>query len=260
MTTLHSPYRQFIVILLFVITLQGQEENVVQDSTVTYGVILMTSQPMSDFTNSIEAPLLLDTLMDMPAEELMLIDTIGATSLISTETVLAAMVEVAGENEFCKDESCVVEVASRIQSDKIFLVDLSQVKAKSVGGGKISFSGILTLSLTYLGVGRDIDTEGEIALLVTEKTLSKKIKGDWDEFAVRVRSRTWLLMSVDPPEGRFPPEPVTFELSQLLLFFEASPVLAILVGVGLLSGLVVGYVVATRPPVIGSPPPYPESM
>ena len=67
-------------------------------------------------------------------------------------------------------------------------------------------------------------------------------------------------MSDTPPEGRLPPEPFTFELSELLLFIEDSPEIAILIGIGILSGLVGGYMLASRPPVIGNPPPFPETL
>ena len=97
-------------------------------------------------------------------------------------------------------------------------------------------------------------------LLITEKTYPKKLEGDWEELAVRIRSRTWRLMSAEEPEGRFPPEPFTFELSDFLLFIEDSPEIAILIGMGVLAGLVGGYMLASRPPVIGNPPPFPETL
>ena len=253
-----------IAFLLFFSFLWAQEPPAAQDTLtaqpITYAVVIMSSEPLSRFFNRLEAPIILDTLLDMPAEELMLIDTTGNTSVVSTERVLSAMAKVVGEDEVCADRLCVSQVAKQLEMDKIILVDLSQLKVKTGLDAQAFFSGRLLLSVTFLGVGTNIDTGEEVELLLTESTFPKKLKGNWDELAIRIRSRTWRLLSATPPEGRFPPEPVTFELSQLLLFFEDSPVAVTIVGGGILSGLVVGYMLATRPPVIGNPPPYPETL
>ena len=253
-----------VVLLLFFSFLWAQEQTAPQDTLVvektTYAVVVMSSQPLNEFASTVEAPVLLDTLLDMPAEELMLIDTSGSTAVIPTEKVLAAMAEVAGENELCKDRYCVRQVAKELEIDKILLVDLSEIKASTGLGGKVSFSGRLVLSVVFLGGGVDFNTGEKIELLMTENTYPRKLKGDWEELAVRVRSRTWHLMSAEAPEGRFPPELVKFELSDLLLFIEDSPEMAILIGMGVLAGLVGGYVLVTRPPPIGNPPPFPETL
>ena len=250
--------------LLFFTLLRAQESPLPQDTVsverATYAVVVMRSQSITNFTSTVEAPVLLDTLLDMPAEELLLIDTTGNTSVIPTERILSVMTEIAGENEFCKDHYCVRMVAKELEADKIILVDLSKLKSSRGLGGGANFSGTLILSIAFLGVGKDINTGEDIELLVTEKTYPRKLKGDWEELVIRMRSRTWRLMSAKAPEGRFPPESFTFELSALLAFIEDSPEIAILIGVGILSGLVGGYVLASRPPVIGDPPPYPETM
>ena len=253
-----------VVLLLFFSFLWAQEQTAPQDTLVvektTYAVVVMSSQPLNEYASTVEAPVLLDTLLDMPAEELMLIGATGSTEVIPTEKVLAVMAVVAGKNELCKDRYCVRQVAKELEMDKILLVDLSELRASTGLGGKVSFSGRLVLSVVFLGGGVDFNTGENVELLVTEKTYPRKLKGDWEELAVRVRSRTWRLMSDTPPEGRFPPEPFTFELSELLLFIEDSPEIAILIGIGILSGLVGGYMLASRPPVIGNPPPFPETL
>ena len=253
-----------VVLLLFFSFLWAQEQTAPQDTLVvektTYAVVVMSSQPLNEFASTVEAPVLLDTLLDMPGEELMLIGVTGSTEVIPTEKVLFVMAVVAGENELCKDRYCVRQVAKELEIDKILLVDLSEMKASTGQGGEVTFSGTLVLSLTFLGVGVDIETGEEVELLVTEKTYPRKLKGDWEELAVRVRSRTWRLMSDTPPEGRFPPEPFSFQLSDLLFFIQDSPEIAIIIGIGILSGMVGGYALASRPPVIGNPPPYPETM
>ena len=97
--------------------------------------------------------------------------------------------------------------------------------------------------------------------MMTERTFSKKMKGDLEELMVRIRSRTWFLMEKTPSEERFPPEPFTFEMSQLIIFFQDSPDFAMLVALSILFGLAGGYYLATRPPLIdGEPPPYPETI
>lgn len=254
----------FSIFLLFFTLLIAQEPPSPQDTVsvekATYAVVVMRSQLITNFANTVEVPVLLDTLLDMPTEELFLIDTTGNTSVIPTERIVSVMTEIAGENEFCEDRYCVRMVAKELGADKIILVDLSQLKSIIGLDGGANFSGTLILSITFLGKGVDIDTGEEVELLVTEKTYPRKLKGDWEELAIRMRSRTWRLMSAKAPEGRFPPESFSFELSALLAFIEDSPEIAILIGVGILSGLVGGYVLASRPPVIGDPPPYPESM
>ncbi len=259
-----------VVLLVFFSFLWAQEEPAPQDTSsvqdsisiqpTIYAVVVMSSQPLNEYASTVEAPVLLDTLLDMPGEELMLIGVTGSTEVIPTEKVIAAMAGVAGENELCKDRYCVRQVAKELEIDKILLVDLSKMKASTGLGGEVTFSGSLVLSLTFLGVGMDMETGEEVELLVTEKTYPRKLKGDWEELAVRVRSRTWRLMSDTPPEGRFPPEPFSFELSDLLLFIEDSPEMAILIGMGVLAGLVGGYLLVTRPPPIGDPPPFPETL
>ncbi len=259
-----------VVLLVFFSFLWAQEEPAPQDTSAVqdsisiqptiYAVVVMSSQPLNDYVSTVEAPVFLDTLLDMPAEELMLIGATGSAEVIPTEKVIAAMAGVAGENELCKDRYCVRQVAKELEIDKILLVDLSEMKASTGQGGEVTFSGTLVLSLTFLGVGVDIETGEEVELLVTEKTYPRKLKGDWEELAVRVRSRTWRLMSDTPPEGRFPPEPFSFQLSDLLFFIQDSPEIVIIIGIGILSGMVGGYALASRPPVIGNPPPYPETM
>ena len=259
-----------VVLLVFFSFLWAREEPVPQDTSsvqdsisiqpTIYAVVVMSSQPLNEYASTVEAPVLLDTLLDMPGEELMLIGVTGSTEVIPTEKVIAAMAGVAGENELCKDRYCVRQVAKELEIDKILLVDLSKIKASTGLGGEVTFSGSLVLSVVFLGGGVDFNTGEKIELLVTEKTYPRKLKGDWEELAVRVRSRTWRLMSDTPPEGRFPPEPFSFELSDLLLFIEDSPEMAILIGMGVLAGLVGGYLLVTRPPPIGDPPPFPETL
>lgn len=259
-----------VVFLSFLSFLWAQEEPTTQDTSAVqdsvsiqptiYAVVVMSSQPLNDYAGTVEAPVLLDTLLDMPAEELMLIGATGSAEVIPTEKVMAAMAVVVGEDEICEDHDCARQVGNDLGMDKILLVDLSKVKASTGLDGEVTYSGSLVLSLTFLGRGVDIETGEEVELLVTEKTYSSKLKGGWEEFAVRVRSRTWRLMSDTPPEGRFPPEPFSFELSDLLLFIQDSPEIAILLGIGVLASLVGGYALASRPPVIGDPPPYPDTL
>ena len=85
------------------------------------------------------------------------------------------------------------------------------------------------------------------------------MKGDLEELMVRIRSRIWVLMEKTPPEERFPPEPFTFEVSQLILYIENSPAL-INVALGVLLASALSAYLLNRPPVIGDPPPYPEIM
>ena len=86
--------------LLFFTLLRAQESPLPQDTVsverATYAVVVMRSQSITNFTSTVEAPVLLDTLLDMPAEELLLIDTTGNTSVIPTEKILSVMTEIAG--------------------------------------------------------------------------------------------------------------------------------------------------------------------
>ena len=249
-----------VVLLAFFSFLWAQEQPAPQDTisiqAISYAVVIQGIQPIS----TIEALVLLDTLLDMPAEELLQIDTSGNTTVIPTEKVMSVMDSVAGENKFCEDRYCARMVAKELDVDKIILVDISEIEVESGPDLESSFSGNLILSVAYVGVGTDIKSGEDVELLITEKTYPKKLEGDWEELAVRIRSRTWHLMSAEPPEGRFPPELVKFELSDLLLFIEDSPEMAILIGMGVLAGLVGGYLLVTRPPPIGDPPPFPETL
>ena len=240
--------------------LSQQDTSAVQDTisiqAISYAVVIQGIQPIS----TIEALVLLDTLLDMPAEELLQIDTSGNTTVIPTEKVMSVMDSVAGENKFCEDRYCARLVAKELEVDKIILVDISEIEVESGPDLESSFSGNLILSVAYVGVGTDINTGENMELLITERTYPKKLEGDWEELAVRIRSRTWHLMSAEAPEGRFPPELVKFELSDLLLFIEDSPEMAILIGMGVLAGLAGGYFLVTRPPPIGDPPPFPETL
>jgi len=171
------------------------------------------------------------------------------------------MFQVTEDGLGCQDNYCVRQVAELISMDKIILIDLSSIKAEATLGEFKNFSGKLTLSLGELGFGKDIDTGQDISIMMTERTFSKKMKGDLEELMVRIRSRTWFLMEKTPSEERFPPEPFTFEMSQLIIFFQDSPDFAMLVALSILFGLAGGYYLATRPPLIGGePPPYPETI
>ena len=151
-----------VVFLSFLSFLWAQEEPATQDTSAVqdsvsiqptiYAVVAMSSQPLNDYVGTVEAPVLLDTLLDMPAEELMLIGATGSTEVIPTEKVIAAMAGVAGEDELCKDRYCARQVGNDLGMDKILLVDLSKVKANTGLDGEVNYSGSLVLSLTFLGL------------------------------------------------------------------------------------------------------------
>ena len=255
------PHRLFIVLLLFFSTLKGQEESTVQDSIITYGVVVMDMRHMSDVANEVELQSLISSFIDAASEELEAMDSLGVARVIPTDEMVSAIFQVTEDGLGCQDNYCVRQVAELISMDKIILIDLSEIKAEATLGQFQNFSGKLTLSLGELGLGKDIDTGQDISIMMTERTFSKKMKGDLEELMVRIRSRTWFLMEKTPSEERFPPEPFTFEMSQLIIFFQDSPDFAMLVALSILFGLAGGYYLATRPPLIdGEPPPYPETI
>ena len=74
-----------VVLLAFYSFLWAQKQPAPQDTisiqAISYAVVIQGIQPIS----TIEASVLLDTLLDMPAEELLQIDTSGNTTVIPTE-------------------------------------------------------------------------------------------------------------------------------------------------------------------------------
>ena len=264
-------HRLLIVLLLFFstlkgqeestvqdsIALKGQEESTVQDSITTYGVVVMDMRHMSDVANEVELQSLINSFIDAASEELEAMDSLGVARVIPTDELVSAIFQVTEDGLGCQDNYCVRQVAELISMDKIILIDLSEIKAEATLGQFQNFSGKLTLSLGELGLGKDIDTGQDISIMMTERTFSKKLKGDLEELMVRIRSRTWVLMEKTPPEERFPPEPFTFEISQLILYIENSPAL-INIALGVLFVSALSAYLLSRPPVIGDPPSYPE--
>ena len=250
-------HRYLIVVLLFIATLKGQEESTVQESTITYGVVVMDMRHMSDVANEVELQSLISSFIDGASEELEAMDSLGVARVIPTDEMVSAIFQVTEDGLGCQDNYCVRQVAELISMDKIILIDLSGIKVKATLGEFQNFSGKLALSLGELGLGKDIDTGQDISIMMTERTFSKKMKGDLEELMVRIRSRTWFLMEKTPTEERFPPEPFTFEISQLILYIENSPAL-INVALGVLLASALSAYLLSRPPVIGDPPSYPE--
>ena len=80
-----------VFVLVFFSFLWAQEEPAPQDTSsvqdsisiqpTIYAVVVMSSQPLNEYASTVEAPVLLDTLLDMPGEELMLIGVTGSTDL-----------------------------------------------------------------------------------------------------------------------------------------------------------------------------------
>ena len=67
-------HRLLIVVQLFFATLQGQEESTVQDSIITYGVVVMDMKHMSDVANEVELQSLISSFIDAASEELEAMD------------------------------------------------------------------------------------------------------------------------------------------------------------------------------------------
>ena len=87
-------HRLFIVFLLFFSTLMGQEESTVQDSIVTYGVVVMDMRHMSDVANEVELQSLINSFIDAASEELEAMDSLGVARVIPTDEMVSTMFQV----------------------------------------------------------------------------------------------------------------------------------------------------------------------
>ena len=117
-------HRLFIVFLLFFSTLMGQEESTVQDSIVTYGVVVMDMRHMSDVANEVELQSLINSFIDAASEELEAMDSLGVARVIPRDELVSAIFQVTEDGLGCQDNYCVRQVAELISMDKIILICL----------------------------------------------------------------------------------------------------------------------------------------
>ena len=246
--------KQFILLLLSItlpLSLKGQ-----MSTADEYAVFIAGMAGPSDNVLKIDiaAEIITSTHIEIIAS-----DTTGTRQVLRSEDMEDTMKEFDLDGLTCPEPDCVEEVAKKLSITKLILIKLDKVKFSGNEKNLLKVSGTLDMSL----VNVEIVAGTDIVIMLTEKSVETKIRGNFKELITAIRVNTWTLFGSELQEERFSEEEVT--VSQETFSQKMAPyitdqrfMLTVSVAAGLLIGGAIFLMASSNDVTHTYPPDFPE--
>jgi len=186
-------------------------------------------------------------------------DSTGTRQVLRSEDMEDTMKEFDPDGLTCPEPDCVEEVAKKLSITRLILINLDKVKFSGNEKNLLKVSGTLDMSL----VNVEIVAGTDIIIMLTEKSVETKIRGNFKELITAIRVNTWTLFGSELPEERFSEEEVTasqetFSQKMAPYITDQRFMLTVAVAAGLLIGGAIFLMVSSNDVTHTYPPDFPE--
>ena len=191
--------------------------------------------------------------------EIIASDSTGTRQVLRSEDMEDTMKEFDPDGLTCPEPDCVEEVAKKLSITRLILIELDKVKFSGNEKNLLKVSGTLDMSL----VNVEIVAGADIVMMLTEKSVETKIRGNFKEFITAIQVNTWTLFGSELPEERFSEEEVigtqdTFSQKIAPYVSNQRFMLTVAVAAGLLIGGAIFVMVSSNDMTHTYPPDFPE--
>ena len=191
--------------------------------------------------------------------EIIASDTTGTRQVLRSEDMEDTMKEFDPDGLTCPEPDCVEEVAKKLSITRLILINLDKVKFSGNEKNLLKVSGTLDMSL----VNVEIVAGTDIVIMLTEKSVETKIRGNFKELITAIRVNTWTLFGSELPEERFSEEEVTasqetFSQKMAPYITDQRFMLTVSVAAGLLIGGAIFLMASSNDVTHTYPPDFPE--
>ena len=191
--------------------------------------------------------------------EIIASDSTGTRQVFHPEDMEDTMKEFDPDGLTCPEPDCVEEVAKKLSITRLILINLDKVKFSGNEKNLLKVSGTLDMSL----VNVEIVAGTDIIIMLTEKSVETKIRGNFKELITAIRVNTWTLFGSELPEERFSEEEVTasqetFSQKMAPYITDQRFMLTVSVAAGLLIGGAIFLMASSNDVTHTYPPDFPE--
>ena len=221
-----------------------------------YAVIITGMEGSSDnvLKINIATEIITSTHMEIIAS-----DSTGTRQVLRSEDMEDTMKEFDPDGLTCPESDCVEEVAKKLSITRLILIELDKVKFSGNEKNLLKVSGTLDMSL----VNVEIVAGTDIVMMLTEKSVETKIRGNFKEFITAIQVNTWTLFGSELSEVRFSEDEIT--VSQETFSQKMAPyitdqrfMLTVAIAASLLIGGAIFFMVSSNDVTHTYPPDFPE--